>query len=125
MPRDGSEMHDGRWELVKKHVRGFLWCALVCAPSPVLASPVRIWIRLLNECAVGVHEEGEAPAVAPAGQAGGRVLGSSIQQHAFLSARARAILLPLRSGMATLKRRGADPLLHAGAVLRIAEDTEI
>ena len=63
-PRVGSEVHDGRWELVKKHVRGFLWCALVCAPSPVLASPFRIWIRLLNECAVGVQEEGEAPAVA-------------------------------------------------------------
>ena len=43
-PRVGSEVHDGRWELVKKHVRGFLWCALVCAPSPV-----RIWIRLLKE----------------------------------------------------------------------------
>ena len=38
----------GSWELVKKYVGGFLWCALVCAPSPVLASPVRIRIRLLN-----------------------------------------------------------------------------
>ena len=64
MPRDGSEMHDGRWELVKKHVRGFLWCALVCALSPVLASPVQIWIRLLNECTAGGQEEGEAPVVA-------------------------------------------------------------
>ena len=38
----------GRWEKVEKHAGGFL-CALVCAPSPVLASPVRIRIRLLNE----------------------------------------------------------------------------
>ena len=42
-------MHAGRWELVKNLAGGFLWCALVCAPSPVLASPVRIRIRLLNE----------------------------------------------------------------------------
>ena len=59
----------GSWELVKKHVGGFLWCALVCAPSPVLASPVRIRIRLLNrlrDAVRGARAEGEreAPAVA-------------------------------------------------------------
>ena len=47
--RSGVHAGAGSWELVKKHAGGFLWCALECAPSPVLASPVRIRIRLLNE----------------------------------------------------------------------------
>ena len=47
--RSGVHAGAGRWELVKKHYGAFLWCALVCAPSPVWASPVRIRIRLLNE----------------------------------------------------------------------------
>ena len=38
------------WELVKKHMPGAsCGFALVCVPSPVLASPIRILIRLLNE----------------------------------------------------------------------------
>ena len=49
--REMSGVHAGagRWELVKKHDGGFLWFRARVRAFSLLASPIRIRIRLLNE----------------------------------------------------------------------------